>query len=159
MSTLQPLPEIEQDLADAAGKASKYEWMKAADTYRQILDKVDRNTDPGRIAQISELAATSYFKAAFQSTTRKDFQDVMRLSERFYQDLAGVYQSEGLEALAKRARARGLFANFWNLDTPDDKRSVLEQCIPLAQESAQLFEVHGERKQLPETLLDLLIYR
>ncbi len=133
--------------------------MKAAEIYKQLLDKLDRTKDPAHAGGISELLAESYFKAAFQTSTRAEFQHALQLSEKQHLDSASLYKAVGSDAHAKSAEAKALFANFWTLDEPDEKRKVLERCIQLAEESAQSSELHGDKTSLPETLRDLVIYR
>lgn len=159
LSTLEPLPGMEDSIVEASDKASKYEWAKSAEIYRRILEKIDRQKDSVHAADVSDIIGKSYFKAAFQSHTREDFQQTMTLSEKAYSEASGLYEASGLEALAKRAEAGALFSGFWILDGSEEKRAVLEKSVGLAQEALQIFEVHGDRQNIAETLLDLLVYR
>lgn len=159
LPALVHLPGTENALAEAAEKAGKYEWRKAAETYRQVVDWIDRTKDPKLAADISELLAASYFKAAFQCVTRDEFKPGMILCQRAEEESAVLYKAAGLDAFAKRARARALFTGFWIQEEADDKRAALAKCIPLAEESAQIFEVHGDRSSVVETLRDLVVYR
>jgi hypothetical protein len=158
LSALQPPPEIERGLVEARESASKYHWTAAAEKYRQVLNYVNRAEDPGRAAQVAELLAESYFKAAFQSDTRQEFKHPMALSEKTQEELAGHYERVDSLGLAKRAQARALFSRFWLEDQIEDQRTALEKCIQLALESSQILEVQKEKKFLVENLRDLVTY-
>ncbi len=150
---------IETELGQALEKAEAYEWIAAAEFYGRALAKLDIVKETAPAAEIAEQQAKCYFKAAFQATSRNEFLHVMKLSEESEQRAASLHESAGSEGLSKRARARALFANFWVQDQPDEKRMVLEKSITLGQESAQIFELHGDMTHLVETLFDLLLYR
>ncbi len=150
---------MEEALAAAAERIGKYEWMAAAELYREVLDRMDPAQDPLRAAGVAELQARCYFKAAFQSGGRDKFLRSMGLSQESQERAAALYEKASSEALAKRATARALFANFWLRDEPDKKRAIMEKCIRVAQDAAQTLEVLGNKELLAETYLDLVTYR
>lgn len=159
LSAADPLLATENYIAEANNRANKYEWTKAAENYRLASDHLNRGKDPRRAADLSELLAESYSKAAFQSQTRRGFRDLMNLSEQAHRAANELFETAGSEPLAKKAKARALFAKFWIVDQPDEKRTLLDQCMNLAQESARFFEDQGDNAHRFEALRDLLAYR
>lgn len=152
-------PSIETELARALEKAGTYEWKTAAELYRQALEKLGTDKEAALAGELTELQANCYFKAAFQSRTRDEFLGNMQLSRDTQEKAANIYEKAGSAALTKRSMARGLFASFWMQDEAAEKRVIMEKCMPLVQQAAHTFQVHSDKDQLAETLLDLLVYR
>ena len=146
-------------LAKAEEQTRKYQWMAAADLYQKALDQLGANPDSLETAGILALRASCIFKAAFHSNNRDEFRRLMELSRRAQDETATLCAKTGAVARSKRAMAKGLFANFWLEDNPEDKRATIQKAIQLAHEASNLFEVRGNKDQLAETLLDLLRYR
>src|SRR6266852_1376051 len=107
---------------EVAEKASKYDWTGAAEVCTQLLGRVSPDKDPTRTTELSELLAKSYFNAAFQSTSRDEFNRLMELSRKANEHASLLYRRLGLEALSDRAMARALHSQFWLMDTADEKR-------------------------------------
>ena len=152
-------PRLEEALANAAERTAKYEWSAAAEFYQRGLDELDPAQDSHRAAGIMELKAECYFKAAFQSETRKEFQSVMRRSQESLEELRRLYENAGSRTLAKRARSRAMYAGFWLSDDLLENRVLIEKCISVAREIVLALEEEAGKDWLPEALLDLLVYQ
>ncbi len=148
----------EESLAEAEARSRRYEWTEAAELYKQALDKAESGTSPVEIGRVTELQGRAFFKAAFQSESREEFKRLMQRAEASYDSVVTLYQNASLEALSKRAKARGLFAVFWTKDTVAERREVLELAIQSSEEALQRFEKQDNKLLLAETRLDLLTY-
>ncbi len=83
----------------------------------------------------------------------------MRLAETLYETAAGLYETNGSQAHAKRARARALFTAFWIKEDPMERRDIIGRCISLASDASQGFESRDDKGSLAETHYDILTYR
>ncbi len=161
MATLVPVPSdpsIQELLREAAEKTGKYEWMDAAATYQRAIDSTSGKSTVPETARLTELLARCYFKGAFQSERREEFKRRMQLAETGYERARTLYEEAGSEAPAKRSNARGLFANFWLKDHPEDRRNIIGRSISMAEDAAKLFERQGDRNGIGETDRDILRY-
>lgn len=158
MSIPESLPGLNERLSEAAEKAGKYEWAKAAEMYRHAIDELDNAPDSGRLASLLELEARCHFKAAFQQGTRDEFKRRMEGAERCEKQAAGLYEKRRLEVRMKQALARSFFASFWLLDELNERRTALQKCISLAEEAARTIELGGDKRSIIESLRDLVVY-
>ncbi len=149
---------VDNILVEASERAGKYEWTAAADLYKQALDELDSVSDPIETARIAELLGKSRYRAAFQSTSREEFKQKMLLAEKADEKAAALYERGGSEPLSKMLRARALFASFWIMDEPSDRRGLIQKCIGLADETVKSLEGQDDRRSLAEARRDLLIY-
>ncbi len=145
-------------LAAADEKSRKYEWMAAADLYRQALGQMEQTRGLSEQARVADLLAGSHYKAAFQSPDREEFVRRAELAREFYARAAGTYEKVGAEALSKKSKSRGLFATFWLEEGSEKRRDIVQQCVSLSNEAAQSFESQGESTQLAKTHKEILSY-
>ncbi len=132
--------------------------MAGAELYKKALLSLDADRDPSETARLTELLARSYFKGAFQSERREEFKRRMQLAEATYDRARTLYEEQGSEALAKRSKARGLFATFWLREDPGERAGITEKCITFADDSARILEGQADRNRLAEVHNDLLTY-
>ena len=158
MLTSAPVPNTEQLLAEAKEKAGKYEWVKVAEIYQRVLDKLDLEKNSVHVANISELIGKSYFRAAFQSENREQFEAKMKLAESSYQKAQGLFEKIGDKASQKLSLSRALFAAFWLGERADERREVLERCITVSEDAARILESQHDTRMLGDAHRDLLRY-
>ncbi len=117
------------------------------------------DTDDSRgSARTTELLARSYFKAAFQSGTHEEFENRIQHAESFYQIASQLYEKAGQKAQSDKSQASSIFASFWQKDSATERRDVLEKCIDLAKNAAQMSEEQGEQRLLAESRQELSGY-
>ncbi len=149
---------LQKLLAEAAEKASRYEWIPAAEFYEKALDALGPKRDPVETARITELLAKSYFKAAFQSETREEFKKTIGLAKVEYQRLSIFYEEAGSEALSKLSKGRVLFAEYWLTEEPSDRKRLTEEATSLAEEAAGIFEGQENNRGLADAHKEVLTY-
>lgn len=82
----------------------------------------------------------------------------MQVAKQLYEAAGKLYQMVGSDGLFKRSAARALFASLWLEQNSEKRRAILETCISLSNEAAQLFESRGVSKDLAETHKEILTY-
>jgi tetratricopeptide (TPR) repeat protein len=142
----------EDELLSAAYEESRnYEWTAAIALYQRALEQMSKNRDSSDRGRVVELLATSYYNAAFQSVSRQEFCQRMKHAEDFYHKVAELYGESRSIALAKKSETRSSLATFWLEQEPENRRKLVEKCISLLNEAAQLFERIDDRTNLAET--------
>ncbi len=107
---------------------------------------------------MTDFLAICHFKSAFQSDDHNEFLRRMGLAKESYERLGLLYQATGSAPAEQIAEARGLFASFWLEEDLEIRRRILERCTLLSTETAQILEEHKDRRQLAETLGNILAY-
>jgi hypothetical protein len=144
-------------LAEAAERAGKYEWVRAAELYQLVLDSPESQRGNSEVAKISELQAKSYFRAAFQSLTRLEFKATMHLAESAYANLKQFYEKLGSISAAKLAEARILSAKYWQIEDPSERKVLAERGSVLAEEAATVYERESDRRGIAEAYKEILV--
>jgi hypothetical protein len=139
-------------------RSGKYDWPGAADYYKQAIEKLGPDADPSDVTRITELLATSFFKAAFQAGNRVEFKGTMQHAAEIYERVQSLHDRKGRRDLAMLAEARGLFARFWTLDNVESRRNTVAKCVSLAKSAIASLETSGEDRYLAEAHRDLLTY-
>jgi hypothetical protein len=147
-----------EQLAEADRLSGKYEWMAAATSIQAAVERAGPETSREDLAGLLEALAKAYFKAAFQSRTREEFKERMKLSGSCYKKAQGLLEEVGKQGLANRARARELFTDFWTSEETEKRRAIMEEAIRVAEEASRSFGSLDSRAQLAETHRDLLEY-
>lgn len=156
MSAQNP-PSIDDILIEVARKAERYDWAGAGDLCQRTLENSDI-ADAYDRARVTEFLAKSRFQSAFQSSNRIEFKRVMGLALSHYEQSGSLYELAGQDSLAKRSKARGVFAGFWINASSDERRRILEECVALSDEALVGMEKHSDKRNLAETRLDILSY-
>ncbi len=151
-------PTVQQALAEAATREAKYDWTTASELYQRALREIDTENDTLEGAKTTELLAKSYFKASFQSGTQEEFKNEVKQAEAFYETASQLYEKAGQKARSEKSKASNMFAAFWQKDSAAERRTLLEKCITLAKNAAEIFEKQGEQRLLAETRQDLSTY-
>ncbi len=151
-------PPSAQLLLAADEKSRENDWIAAADLYHQALDHMDQTQGPSEHAEVADLAARSYYTAAFQSQSRREFVRRAHLAEDLLAQEAALYEEAGAIALSKRAKSRSLFAAFWQEEDSEKRRNIVQQCFSFSKAAAQLLDGLGEVTQLGETYKEILSY-
>ncbi len=132
--------------------------MAAAGLFQEAVEKARHEASTLDLAGLLERLAGAHFKAAFQSGSREEFKERMRLSGSCYGKAQRLYGEAGKQGLAKRSEARVLYAEFWARDDSEERRTVVEEAISLAEEASESPDSLGMSAQLAETRRDLLEY-
>ncbi len=132
--------------------------MAAAALFQTVVDKARPETSPLDLAALLERLAGAYFNAAFQSSSREEFKERMKLSGSSYERVQELYERTGKQGLLKRAKARRLFANFWTREDSVERRAMVEEAIALAEEASGSSDSLEMIIQRAETHRDLLKY-
>ncbi len=138
-------------------RAGAYDWMAAADLYKQGLDRL-ADGDDGERGRVAELLARSYFKAAFQAENREEFKRRMNLAQAAQEWATGFYQKAGLEGERTRSSGRGVFDAYWLADSLEERKGILKTAIDLVEEATKVLENSGDKRRLADAHLDLLNY-
>jgi hypothetical protein len=138
-------------------RSQKYDWLGAADCYKHALEKLGPGADQSDRERITELLATSFFKAAFQTRNRENFKITMQLAADIYEIQSHHYQKDRSN-LAMLTEAKALFARFWTSDDVENRRNSAAKCVSLAQGAMASLETRGEDRYLAEAHRDLLTY-
>ncbi len=144
-------------LEAAVADTKRYEWASAAERYQEVLWDPSKY-DIESLSRYTELLANCHFRAAFQSKRRESFRQKMELAKASYERVTSLYESTSSVGLAKMAKARALFADFWLSEESGGRRTLVEKCIELAQEAAASSKNQGNVKELAEAHLSLLEY-
>ena len=145
-------------LKSAREETERYDWSAAVETYEKVLRQSDSSRDTETSALITELLARCHFKSAFQSRNREEFCHRMQLAQKSYDTVTSLYEKTGSEGLAKMAKTKGLFADFWLTENSENRRTLIERCITLSQEAIRILEKQGDGTRLAEVHSTLLNY-
>jgi len=129
-------------LRQAEEKQKKYDWAEAATIYGKLANSPH---DSAKMAgHLIEALAYCLLKSGFQAETRSEFKRIVQRARESYEVAVRVYETDKIEDLAGRARARVLFTSFWLSDDLAEKRRLLEDAIPLAEQAAAGPNVQGD---------------
>ncbi len=147
---------IETILGDAASLGKKYEWLRAADLYGQVLSAVD-DVDFFRRGEIQEKIGYSLQKAAFQAENREEFRQRMQGAIEAYEKAHDFYEklADGRGApwmLRCRAISRDL--SYWLASDPSEKRRLLDECLELEEKALDAFWDSGDKLEYGRTYND-----
>ncbi len=145
-------------LKRAREEAGRYNWLAAVETYKEVLGQSDSSPNPETLIWITGLLAKCHFKSAFQSKSREEFRQRMQLAQASYDTMTSLYEKVGSEGLAKMAKTKGLFAEFWLREDSENRRTLVERCIALSQEAICILEKQGDGTRLAEAHSTLLSY-
>ena len=147
------------DLLNEAGrKANAYDWTGAAVFLRQALDDSRATGLPSEKEEIPGMLADAHFRAAFQSTSRKEFEERLEASLHACENAAAVYSRDGKEAMAKRWHGRALLGHFWRTRNVEERRSLIEECIRVADEAIGSLRAQSDRRSLAWIRKEVLDY-
>ncbi len=136
-----------EDILNAAQAQEKsYAWVEAAKLYEQALDAVGQGESAKR-GEIQERLGYSFYRAAFQAETRKDFTRLIGLSAEAY--VGAAAQLEALESPNKQARmvlcrAVATYNRSWLAEDPTDRTALLDECRTLCKDAAKAYEAVGD---------------
>jgi hypothetical protein len=146
--------KVEDVLGKAAGLEKKYDWIKAADLYKQALGLVGKR-DFSRAGEIQERVGFCLHRGAFQAESQEEFKSRMLEAVEAYEKAAELYQKvEHPKSLYCEALA--LYVNSWTLIDASRKKEVLGGCGKLLKEAMKAFEEAGDRLDYGKACNDLL---
>ena len=116
---------IEEAFLDAVRLERRYEWLEAADLYRQALLEIDEG-DFFRRGEVQEKIGYSLRRAAFQAESKKEFRERMQRAIEAYEKGYGSYGNlteERGTSWMLRCRAISRDLSHWLASEPSEKRS------------------------------------
>ncbi len=152
------LPATAESLAKARDFEKKYAWVQAAQVYEDTLAKLGSGNNSAKRVQVLELSAKARFRAAFQAGTRDEFKRRMKLARESFDQLQVLDEKAGIPGLSDRDKARSVFATFWIKDSLEERQSLSEEAISLAEKAAKAVSNSEDRRRFAEVQLEVLIY-
>ena len=144
---------MEAVLGKAKALEKEYNWIEAADFYKQALRLVGKE-DFLKRGEIQEKIGYCLYRGAFQAETQEEFKSRMLEAVGAYERAAEVYQ-EVERAKGLYCRAMALYTNSWiHVDT-SRRREVLDQCGKLLKEAMEAFEKAGDHLSYGKACNDL----
>ncbi len=156
MSKNQSLQRI---LPRAKEREKKYDWLGAVEFYKKAPDLVVNQRDFLKAAEIQKRLGHCFHRAAFQAETNEEFQLCLGKAHGAYFEAAKHYLKVGdklSDVLAKHCEAMAKYTALQLSKDPTERRSLLDQCIELEEQSLNGSKEMGESTLLPDILRNLL---
>jgi KaiC/GvpD/RAD55 family RecA-like ATPase len=150
---------LERIMGDAQEEERQYEWLKAADHYRQGLTAI-AESGLMRKGEISENLAHSVYKAAFQAEYSHEFKERMGQALTCYGEAKKFYKSSTDPKKApriSRCAAMIAFANYWLASDVAEKKRLTDECWRLTEEALEGFEQTEDYVEYAKTYVQLAL--
>ena len=131
--------------ADALEK--KYDWVEAADLYKQALREVGKK-DFSRRGEIQERIGYCLYRAAFQAETQEGFKNRIKSAIEAFEKASESFDNvEDLEKLtrARHCKAMAAYTNSWISPDASRKKELLDDCWRLEQKAIATYEGAGDQ--------------
>ncbi len=143
---------------EADERAKAYDWAAVAKLFKQAFDDPTPSRQLSNKAGTQGMMANAYFRGAFQSLQREEFEERLRASLECCETSSNLYAKDGKEGMRKRWEGRAIFVRFWLTSIADERRQLIEECVQVASEAIELLLAENERKDLAWARKDLLDY-
>ena len=137
--------EFESLLRKAKEFEKNYEWIFAADFQEKALDLAKIESSRG--TEVCGHIGYCYLRAAFQSSTKKDYSHRIKLAIKAFERAVELHQSviDGKKGLIDHAKAMVVYANSWLAVDPTKKRELVNKWWKLEIEVLNYWEKAGDR--------------
>ena len=147
-----------REIPDKAKEEEKrYEWLRAADYYRQTLTIV-AESDSLRKGKICENLAYALYKAAFQTEHSYEFKGRMGQALTRYGEAKELYEkSLDTEKAPRISRCDAMiaFAGFWLACKAPERKKLIEECWSHAKMALESFYAAKNPSEYGETFTQL----
>jgi len=146
-------------LEEAKNLEKKYEWLHAAEFYKQVFASMEKDGHSAEVANFCERLGYSLFRAALQATTNEQFQSRMLQAANANEKAATLYQKSINEKSAAKSisyQAKAIYARSWIETDPVRKRDLLDQWWSLNSKAIEIFDRIGDHIAVAQTCNDMM---
>ncbi len=148
---------VEEFLGKAGVLEKKYNWIKAAELYEQVLDAIGKKEFLKK-GQIQEKIGFCFHRAAFQVKSEKEFKERLELAVEAYEKTHGFYEKltdEQKDARMFRCDASVKYLSYLLTSDPSEKRKHLDECLELEKNTLTSFWDSGNMLEYGRTYNEL----
>jgi len=150
---------VESILSQAREQERVYDWLRAAESYKEALGLVSER-DFLRMSDICERLGYAFYRAAMQGETADEFGDRMRQAIVNYEKAKEFFarlSESGKTPRTSRCDAMIAYLSHWLTSEVPEKRRLLNECWRLTKEALRAFEKAGDAWEFGKTYNQLLI--
>ena len=122
-----------------------YNWIKAADSYKQTLRSKSRNTLLS--AEIWKRIGFCRQRASMQAKNSAEFKRIQQLAVEAYESAAELFEKKNdvkSKCRSVQCKALAQSAISWLASNPSDRRKALDECVKLGKRSLNAYENIGD---------------
>jgi len=134
---------LDSIISRAVELEKNYDWMSSVQLYRSALSMVPEQ-DMLRAGEIHERIGHGFFRAGCQADSVEEFKKRMRMSVESYEKAAELFERvETARSLYCKAMAR--YSDYWFVEDPSQKRTLLDDCWRLLKEVLERFDAAADQ--------------
>jgi len=136
----------------------KYDWLKAAKSYEEVLHS--ESITSSLASEIWESIGFCYSRASTQTEDFEEFKKIRQLAVEAYKSAAKLFEKEdGLKNQGKSAQcyARAEYVGSWLQSSPSEKTKMLDECRLFAKKSLEAYKNAGDQLGQGKMGNDLLL--
>ena len=136
------MSSLEAILSSAEGKEKEYDWLGAAESYKNALGLVPEQ-DSLRMSEVHERLGYTLHRFAFQAESNDEFRQRLHQSILSYEKSKELYGrlNESVK-MPRMLRCDGLitYLNHWLAVEAGEKKRLLDECWRLTKDALKAFE-------------------
>ncbi|MGA2768751.1 MAG: hypothetical protein ABSF24_10620 [Candidatus Bathyarchaeia archaeon] len=139
---MSDMSSLEAILSSAEGKEKEYDWLGAAESYKNALGLVPEQ-DSLRMSEVHERLGYALHRFAFQAESNDEFRQRLHQSILSYEKSKELYGrlNESVK-MPRMLRCDGLitYLNHWLAVEAGEKKRLLDECWRLTKDALKAFE-------------------
>jgi tetratricopeptide (TPR) repeat protein len=147
---------VEEILHQGERLEKEYDWLGSAESYEKALDLLPQD-DFLRMREIHERLGYAFYRAAFQSESNNEFEQMMRRAVEEFEKTRQFSRKMSGAKMPRGARCDAMisYIHYWLAMDAPERKNMLDECLGTEKEALKTYEENGDKLGIGETCIEL----